>query len=127
MSARAPTETGEPASNDRVVILGPMEPVLRSGLRPSLAEAFLVENSCLRGPELIDAATTRRVRAVIVRRSDVVLMQPPKQDVIVVGVSTVTSDVIVAFDGQFAHFPNPTPESIRDLIATEATSRDSCP
>lgn len=101
-----------------VVVLGPVEPVVRAGLLPVLSERFDVVEVVAPVAKLHRLGAGHHVVAVVMRRADAASADPSELHVPCIGVSTRAPDVLAVSRDDVVHLANPSPEALADYIAT---------
>ncbi len=102
-----------------VAIFGGVEEIVRRSLASGLAGRVELRTSpgSLRGEALVAYAEALEAKAIICSRDDATELRVIDGDVLVLGVTTASYDLLVRFGNQTDHVWNPTPESIAALVA----------
>jgi hypothetical protein len=104
-----------------VVLFGCVEPVVAAGLSTALRGLLTVATSPLTPPALLSEARRIGAVAVIARRADVAeIAGTLPSDLLVLGVSAASFDLLICSGRSLNHMTNPHPEAVVELIRSVA-------
>ena len=99
------------------VLLAPVEPVIRAGIRHALADRCVITETSESGAALIAAGERLGATLVVDRRDTVADLPKLPLATLVLGASTASYDVLVVRRGRLEHCWNPSPETLAALVA----------
>lgn len=101
----------------RVILFGPVEPVVTRAILSTDEPAFAFWTTCARGALLMDQAREVGACAVITSRDDVAeLCGGLRGGGLVFGISSGSKDVLMCRGREICHVHNPTPEDLLGII-----------
>lgn len=105
------------AIDRRVVVIGAVEPVIRAALNAAWSATFAVVSVGAAGAALISEARAVGAAAVVMRRDDLnELSGQLPEDIVTIGISAASFDLMVCVGSVEHHVPNPTPDAIARVI-----------
>lgn len=99
-------------------LVGPVEPLIRAAIFSTFhSELDLLETDS-RGLDLIEEALALGIRAVITQRDDLVdIAGALPSEIVALGISCASWDVLVARGSDIEHLSNPAVETLGTLIS----------
>lgn len=104
-----------------VILIGPIEPLLRFAIVETLSNAAVLHETVATGAQLVNEARTVGAAAIIDRRDSVAEMDQLPVDLTAVGISTASYDALVARDGVLDHRWNLNATQVAAIVASRHT------